>query len=235
MTCVEVPPSPIAAQVSPSPPLVAYATSTWMTLRGAAARLLRESLAHGLHLLHNMAIEESDLGIAQPSTLGAAAPIGDDPPFNRLLVPLDGSSVAEAVLPYARRLAGGRGSHLILVQVVTPTPVAAALEAPAAAQIVAEADERARVEAHTYLERMSVRLQRDGREVTPLVLLGDPATVITNVAREHAVELIAMTTHGRTGLGRLMFGSVAEHVLRHAPVPVFLVRVADEAEARRAA
>ena len=182
-----------------------------------------------------MALEESDLGIAQPITLSAASAIGEEAPFNRLLVPLDGSAVAEAVLPYARRLAGGRGSQLILVQVVMPTPVAAAIEAPAAAQIVAEADERARVEAQAYLGRMSERLRRDGREVTPLVLLGDPATVITNVAREHAVELIAMTTHGRTGLSRLMFGSVAEHVLRHAPVPVFLVRVADEAEARRAA
>ena len=182
-----------------------------------------------------MALEESDLDIAEPTTRSSPAPVQDDAPFHRLLVPLDGSSVAERVLPYARRLAGGRGSDLILVQVVTPTPIAAAMEAPAAAQIVAEADERARVEAQTYLEQMSARLRRDGRDVTPLVLLGDPATVITNVAREHAVELIAMTTHGRTGLSRLMFGSVAEHVLRHAPVPVFLVRVADEAEVRRAA
>jgi nucleotide-binding universal stress UspA family protein len=181
-----------------------------------------------------MALEESELGIAEPRTRSSASPVHDDAPFHRVLIPLDGSSVAESVLPYARRLAGG-GSHLILVQVVTPTPVAAALEAPASAQIIAEADERARVDAQAYLERMSDRLRRDGREVTALVLLGDPATVITNVAREHAVELIAMTTHGRTGLSRLMFGSVAEHVLRHAPVPVFLVRVAEEAEARRAA
>ena len=182
-----------------------------------------------------MALEESDLGVRTPAPRGSSQLLADDAPFHRLLVPLDGSALAEAVLPYARRLAGARGSHIILVQVVTPTPLTAAMEAPTAAQIVAEADERTRVEAHAYLDRMSARLRSEGREVTPMVLLGDPATVLTNVAREHAVELIAMTTHGRTGLNRLVFGSVAEHVLRHATVPVFLVRVSDEAEARRAA
>jgi nucleotide-binding universal stress UspA family protein len=72
------------------------------------------------------------------------------------------------------------------------------------------------------------RLRAEGVEAEAHVKPGHPATVILDLAHALAVELIAMTTHGRTGLGRLVFGSVAEEVLRRAPVPVFLVRVNDE-------
>jgi nucleotide-binding universal stress UspA family protein len=66
-------------------------------------------------------------------------------PFRRRLLPLDGSALAEAILPYARRLGGGRGSRVILVQAVPPTPITAGMEAPAAGQIVRVAtEERAR-------------------------------------------------------------------------------------------
>jgi universal stress protein A len=56
--------------------------------------------------------------------------------------------------------------------------------------------------------------------VTHLILEGDPAEVIVDVAREHGCDLIVMGTHGRSGLGRLVLGSVAEQVIRHAPCPV---------------
>lgn len=60
--------------------------------------------------------------------------------------------------------------------------------------------------------------------VTHLILEGDPAGVIVDVAREHGCDLIVMGTHGRSGLGRLVLGSVAEHVIRHAPCPVLTTK-----------
>lgn len=182
-----------------------------------------------------MALEESDLQLNRPETSPSPVSLHSDAQFHRLLVPLDGSTLAEAVLPYVRRLASPRGTHVVLLQVVDPAPVVAAMETPAAAQIIAEAEERDRIEGQAYLTRMQARLVADGLDVTPVLRVGDPAAAIEEIAREHDVELIAMTTHGRTGLGRLVFGSVAERVIRSAPVPVFLVRVANEAEARRAA
>ena len=182
-----------------------------------------------------MALEESDLQLRQPQPAPALPSLNADAQFHRLLVPLDGSALAEAVLPYVRRLASPHGTRVILVTVINPAPAVAAVETPAAAQIIVEAEERDRIDAQTYLERMRTRLTGEGLDVVPVLMTGDPATIIDQLAREHEVELIAMTTHGRTGLGRLVFGSVAEHVIRAAPVPVFLVRVSGEAEARRAA
>jgi nucleotide-binding universal stress UspA family protein len=182
-----------------------------------------------------MALEESDLQLNRPQTSPSPVSLNSDALFHRLLVPLDGSTLAEAVLPYVRRLASPRGTRVVLLQVIDPAPVVAAMETPAAAQIIAEAEERDRREGQTYLERMRARLAADGMDVTPILRVGDPATAIEEIARDENVELIAMTTHGRTGLGRLVFGSVAERVIRSALVPVFLVRVSGEAEARQAA
>ena len=194
-----------------------------------------------------MALEESDLQLnrphassepqpsATPAPAVAPASLNSDSLFHRLLVPLDGSALAEAVLPYVRRLSSDRGTRAVLLQVIDPAPVATAMETPAAASIITDAEERDRLEAQAYLERVRGRLAADGIEGMPLIVTGDPATVIDQVAREQEVELIAMTTHGRTGLSRLVFGSVAERVIRYAPVPVFLVRVSGEAEARQAA
>jgi nucleotide-binding universal stress UspA family protein len=84
------------------------------------------------------------------------------------------------------------------------------------------------------LERADV-LCAAGMRVQTAVRVGDPATEIVEAARETGADLIAMTTHGRSGLGRLLFGSVAEAVLRRAHVPVFLLRVSEPQTAMRAA
>jgi nucleotide-binding universal stress UspA family protein len=78
-------------------------------------------------------------------------------------------------------------------------------------------------------------LSTTGLTVLTSVRVGDPATEIRAGAHECEVDLIAMTTHGRTALGRLMFGSVAEAVLRRAHVPVFVVRATEAGAGRKAA
>jgi nucleotide-binding universal stress UspA family protein len=84
--------------------------------------------------------------------------------------------------------------------------------------------EARRQEAEEYLAPISAALRSQGVDTAWAIRRGRAAEEILAAARESGASLIAMATHGRTGLGRLLFGSVAEAVLRHAPVPVFMIR-----------
>jgi nucleotide-binding universal stress UspA family protein len=100
---------------------------------------------------------------------------------------------------------------------------------------VLEADERLRADAERYVADVAARFRAAGFDAESDVRVGDPATVILEASRQLDVDLVAMTTHGRSGVGRLVFGSVAEQVLRESRAPVFLVRMSEEDMARRAA
>jgi nucleotide-binding universal stress UspA family protein len=151
--------------------------------------------------------------------------------YRRILVPLDGSALAEEVLPHVSTLARAFGSQVTLLRVVVPpTPVAVAAAPGMPVQAAGVADpvptiEAERGEAADYLGRVADRLGAEGPSITITDEVGEPIQAILDHSRQMAIELIAMTTHGRSGLGRLVFGSVAESVLRQAPCPVFLVRV----------
>ena len=134
--------------------------------------------------------------------------------LDRILVPLDGSVTAEAVLPHLRRLLRRHDSEVILLGVANPPPVEAQL-------VLVEASLSA---AREYITGVKARLEQQGVRVKAEARVGPPAGVILDVAEERDVTLIAMATHGRTGLKRALFGSVAEHVLRKSPVPVLAVR-----------
>jgi len=146
--------------------------------------------------------------------------------YQRVLVPLDGSRVAEAILPFIEQIAGPLDMEVLLVRVVPLTSmdvVAMAKEAQAGAPILRELD------AQGYLEPLVASLKAKGVRAGARVRIGDPATEIVAAAKEINADLIAMTTHGRSGLGRLLFGSVAEAVLRGSPIPVFLLRTSEAA------
>ena len=147
--------------------------------------------------------------------------------YQRVLVPLDGSRVAEGILPFIEQIAGPVDMEVLLVRVV-PLIVAMAKEAQAGAPILKELD------AQGYLEPLVASLKAKGVRAGARVRIGDPATEIVAAAKEINADLIAMTTHGRTGLGRLLFGSVAEAVLRGSPIPVFLMRMTEAALASAA-
>lgn len=133
-----------------------------------------------------------------------------------ILVPLDGSGTAEAAIAEACELAGP-DSRLLLVR------AASALALPGADVI--DTQLTAVREAEAYVEAVKARLESDGvREVEAHVWYGPAASAIVEAARFHKADLIVMTTHGRSGLGRLVFGSVAESVLRGTTVPILLVR-----------
>jgi universal stress protein A len=148
----------------------------------------------------------------------------------RVLVALDGSSSAEAVLRFLLEIAGPLDMTLLLLSVLEPIPPALADRA-----MVFDDIERRRRDAEEYLAPLAATLRARGISVTSSVRCGRPADEIVAAARENNADLIAMATHGRTGLGRLLFGSVAEAVLRKAPVPVFMIRQPSEAATTTAA
>ncbi len=146
--------------------------------------------------------------------------------YQRVLVPLDGSRVAEAILPFIEQIAGPLDMEVLLVRVVPLTSMdvaAMAKEAQGGEPILKELD------AQGYLEPLVASLKAKGVRAGARVRIGDPATEIVAAAKEINADLIAMTTHGRSGLGRLLFGSVAEAVLRSSPIPVFLLRTSEAA------
>jgi nucleotide-binding universal stress UspA family protein len=143
--------------------------------------------------------------------------------YRRILVPLDGSSAAEGVLPHVRELAKHVGAEVVLLS------VALAPLSPGAEPIQAQAT--ALQEADVYVSDVAARLQHRGIRAEARVRYGAPVEEILDHASAAGIDLIAMATHGRTGLKRVVLGSVAEQVLRRTPVPMLLVRAALPAEA----
>jgi len=155
--------------------------------------------------------------------------------YGKILIPLDGSKLAEGVLPYVEELARRFQSEVTLIQVVAPLSklvaetVPASLEPTGAGAAVgleaaAEAVKAEREGARAYLEGVAERLKAGGITVQVEVVEGMAGDAVVDYAHHHELDLIAMSTHGRSGLGRLVYGSVADHVLRHAGAPVLLIR-----------
>lgn len=142
--------------------------------------------------------------------------------YERVLIPLDGSELAEAVLPFAEHVAGPLDAEVVLLQVVEPP---SAISALGTGDIIGPDTLFLRqVEAKRYLDTVAGRLQAKGLRVRTVLGLGAPASEIAATARAERADLIAMTTHGRSGFKRAIYGSVAEEVLRSSDVPVLAIR-----------
>ena len=134
----------------------------------------------------------------------------------KILVPLDGSSLAEIALPEAAELARG-GATLVLLRAAEPVRLPAADPTDSQVEIVREAED--------YLASVARWARRAGvAEVQTSVSYAPAAEAIIEAARVRKVDLIVMSTHGRSGLGRLVLGSVAETVLRGTSTPILLLR-----------
>jgi nucleotide-binding universal stress UspA family protein len=144
--------------------------------------------------------------------------------IRRIAVPLDGSSLAEAVLPVVAAVSRITGASVTLLRVVEPPPAHgsdADPSTPAIDRDLVAADERV---ARAYLTGLNQRLSRDGDVIQARVVIGEVAATIRAIAGEF--DLLAMATHARGGLDRWMHGSVADGVVRGATTPVLLVRAA---------
>ena len=152
--------------------------------------------------------------------------------YNRALVPLDGSSVAEAIIPFILDIAGPLDIEVVLLRVVEPI---APMVIEGSRHVEVEDVEARRTDAEEYLAPVAVELRNKGVRVESRVRRGSTTEEIVAAARETGADLIAMSTHGRGGLGRLMFGSVAQAVLGHVDMPVLLMRATEAQVARRVA
>ena len=150
--------------------------------------------------------------------------------YKRVVVPLDGSALAEGMLNFIIDIAGPLDLEVVLLRVAQPvSPVA--IEATQYVDV--EDEEVRRAEMESYLRGLAATLESRGVRVKTRIRRGDPVNEILAAARDERADLIAMTTHGRTGPARVLLGSIAESVLRHADVPVFLLRHTERDVARR--
>jgi nucleotide-binding universal stress UspA family protein len=135
--------------------------------------------------------------------------------FEHILVPLDGSSAAEAILPKVQEILRKNSGDVVLLRVVVP-------EVPEIDSLLTP-EELAR-DAKNYILNVERSLVDSGIRAKGITRVGNAPETILDIAHEEKSSLLAMSTHGRSGISRWVFGSVTEKVLRIAPVPILIVR-----------
>jgi len=145
--------------------------------------------------------------------------------FKKILVPVDGSELAEQAMEPALALAANACGQIFLLRIPILSTALTAVHAEFGAALPIEASlKEVRDDAQAYLDGLIERYQRPNVTLTLLVAEGDVAGTIVDTAVAHNVDLIVMSTHGYSGATRWLLGSIAEKVLRSAPRPVFIVR-----------
>jgi nucleotide-binding universal stress UspA family protein len=188
--------------------------------RGPLARAWLGSVADGL-------ARRSSLPVLLLRPTADPEPMGEHL-FRNVLITLDGSPLAEQILGYALTLGGLVGARYTLARVVSPALPTGYAPMPEAMLTEANYGPELQLlvqEAEAYLGMVASRLREEGQKVeTQVVVETQAALGILEFAREKAVDLIAMATHGRSGISRLLLGSVADKVLRGTTAPVLLYR-----------
>jgi nucleotide-binding universal stress UspA family protein len=145
--------------------------------------------------------------------------------YRKIMVPLDGSDLAECVLPHVEAIAMGcEVNDVAFVRTVEP------FQLPRGSEWVPTPEEQQRIEsshrsdAQDYLNQLVGRLKYDGVSLQTEVIMGKAAESLADYAEKNGVDLIVIATHGRSGVSRWVWGSVADRILRSACVPVLMVR-----------
>lgn len=145
--------------------------------------------------------------------------------YQHVIVPLDGSELAECVLPHAEAIAGGSSNtRVTFIRVVPPLHLYGGVESSFSPE------ERQRLEADSmdvardYLDRLVKQLTEAGITAQSEVLYGDVIDKLTDYANKNEADLIIIATHGRSGVSRWVWGSVADRILRSSCIPVLMVR-----------
>lgn len=136
--------------------------------------------------------------------------------FERILVPLDGSECAENILPMIEKMATDFKASIALLRVAYAHTFPGMDPTEAEVKVVREAEE--------YLRGLEERLKAKGFKVDSHVRYGDEAEEILDHIAQKDIGLVAMSTHGRSGVKRFLLGSVAEKIIRHSQKPIFLKR-----------
>jgi nucleotide-binding universal stress UspA family protein len=146
--------------------------------------------------------------------------------YQRILVPLDGSELAEQALPHAAIHAGQFGAAIVLLRVLGPLPE----PSMAGRGLVRSAEAASAQLAQIYLEGVAAGLREQGLPVQTETVEGKPYLEIIRFAEEKGIDLIVMSTRGHSGLSRWLLGSVTDRVVRGATVPLLLVQCQEDSE-----
>src|SRR5260370_4975607 len=150
--------------------------------------------------------------------------------LRKILLPTDFSGCDNYALPYAAAIARATRATIVCVHVVEPIVPAVGYSGLAEPMPIADISEQLEDSAERELPQLAECDEFDGLEVEEVIVHGDPAAEIVRVASEREVDLIVVSSHGRTGLGRIIFGSTAEAVVRLASFPVLVVQPPPPAE-----
>ena len=183
--------------------------------RGGVSRAWLGSVADGL-------LRRVEVPMLIARSRVAARTGTDAPPFSRVLIPLDGSALAEEALTHASAIAADENTEFLLLRVVLPESFMSTARAQGARPFD-EGQLASEREAEHYLVRVAERVRRQGRTVTTQVAHHvQPARAILDVAKEREIDLIALSTNARRPLSRFFLGSVADKVIRGAAVPTLV-------------
>lgn len=142
--------------------------------------------------------------------------------YKRILVPMDGSSIAEAVLPHVTPLAKAFDTEVILLQVIVEPAEAFALHNSPLSQ--PKSVRKIQTQTKTYLKKVCARLEKDGVRAQYLIREGGVPETIIDVANFMEADVIAMSTHGHSPTRLFLLGSVTYQVVRRSPLPVLVIR-----------
>jgi len=141
--------------------------------------------------------------------------------YSKILVPLDGSELSEAVLAHVRTIAKCMNAAVLLVRVPVLMPYDYNIIDP---ELISSLEANAKAEIQTYLEKQVAALQAEGINARMFIGEGLVADTLLSLADSEQCDLIAMSTHGRSGFARMLMGSVADKVVHGAKIPVLLIR-----------
>lgn len=148
--------------------------------------------------------------------------------LKRVLVPLDGSEVAERAIKYAREITDPSEGQITLLSAIDVPEYPASAFYPTVVAYEANHEvvtEQLVPQANEYLQKVAESLRKSGFRVNVETVIDEAASAILEKAKDLQVDVIVMSTHGRSGLSRWLFGSVANKVLSSSPCPVFIVPV----------
>jgi nucleotide-binding universal stress UspA family protein len=150
--------------------------------------------------------------------------------IRNILLPTDFSECGNYALAYAASLARKFGASMICLHVIEPIVPTVGYSGMTEPLPIADITEQLEDSAERELPKLAECEECEGIDIEELIVHGEAASEIVRVARERQVDLIVIASHGRTGLGRILFGSTAEAVVRHASCPVLVVKPSQDQE-----
>jgi len=145
--------------------------------------------------------------------------------YKKIMVPLDGSELAECVLPHVEAfIEGCHVKHFVFVRVIEPATTYYSGDYPISPAVIKEREAAVEKIARDYLDRIVRRLEHKSAELQAEVLIGNVADSLADFAEINEFDLILIATHGRSGVKRWVRGSIADKVLRSSHIPVLMVR-----------